>query len=231
MPDYQAGYFTLFLICMISSILILNLYKSSRVKPHLPPTPFRLPIIGHLHLLGRIPHQAFHKLSNRHGPVFRLFLGSTPCVFASSPETAKEILKSHENAFLDRTENSVVDFFSYGGKGFMFARYGSYWQFMKKIIMSELLNGKTLDFLYPVRSDEINRFIKYLSQKAKDGKCVELEGMKLTSNMISRSFMSKRCSEEEDKSEDITKIIAETTEIAGKFNLLDHIWFCKNLDL
>ncbi|KAI3806508.1 hypothetical protein L1987_22415 [Smallanthus sonchifolius] len=155
MPDYQAGYFTLFLICMISSILILNLYKSSRVKPHLPPTPFRLPIIGHLHLLGRIPHQAFHKLSNRHGP------------------------------------------------------------FMKKIIMSELLNGKTLDFLYPVRSDEINRFIKYLSQKAKDGKCVELEGMKLTSNMISRSFMSKRCSEEEDKSEDITKIIAETTEIAG----------------
>ncbi|KAI3806502.1 hypothetical protein L1987_22409 [Smallanthus sonchifolius] len=35
--------------------------------------------------------------------------------------------------------------------------------------MSELLNGKTLDFLYPVRSDEINWFIKYLSQKAKDG--------------------------------------------------------------
>ncbi|KAI3760592.1 hypothetical protein L1987_50989 [Smallanthus sonchifolius] len=233
MPDYQAGYFTLFLICLISSILILKLYKSSRVKPHLPPASFRLPIIGHLHLVSRIPHQAFHKLSNRHGPVFQLFLGSTPCVVASSPETAKEILKTHENDFLDRTENSVVDFFSSGGKGFMFARYGSYWKFMKKIIMSELLNGKTLDFLCPVRSDEINRFIKYLSQKAKERNYVELEGelMKLTSNVISRSFMSKRCSEEEDASEDITKIIAETTEIAGKFNLSDHIWFCKNLDL
>ncbi|KAI3760582.1 hypothetical protein L1987_50979 [Smallanthus sonchifolius] len=233
MPDYQAGYFTLFLICLISSILIFKLYKSSRVKPHLPPAPFRLPIIGHLHLVSRIPHQAFHKLSNQHGPVFRLFLGSTPCVVASSPETAKEILKTHENDFLDRTENSVVDFFSYGGKGFMFARYGSYWKFMKKIIMSELLNGKTLDFLCPVRSDEINQFIKYLLQKAKERKYVELEGelMKLTSNVISRSFMSKRCSEEEDESEDITKIIAETTEIAGKFNLSDHIWFCKNLDL
>ncbi|KAI3760581.1 hypothetical protein L1987_50978 [Smallanthus sonchifolius] len=209
MPDIHAAYFTIFLICLISSILIFKLYKSSSVKPHLPPAPFRLPIIGHLHLV------AFHKLSNRHGPVFRLFLGSTPCVVASSPET-KEILKTHENDFLDRTENSVMDFFSYGGKGFMFARYGSYWKFMKKIIMSELLNGKTLDFLCPVRSDEINRFIKYLSQKAKDGKYVELEGelMKLTSNVISRSFMSKRCSEEEDESEDITKIIVETTEIA-----------------
>lgn len=108
MPDYQAVYFIISLICLISSILFSMLYKSSRVKSRLPPTPFRLPIIGHLHLLAPLPHQAFHKLSNRHGPVFRLFLGSTPCVVASSPETAKEILKSPDNAFLDRARNSTV---------------------------------------------------------------------------------------------------------------------------
>ncbi|KAI3760597.1 hypothetical protein L1987_50994 [Smallanthus sonchifolius] len=233
MPDLEAGYFTIFLTCLFSSILITKLYTSSRVKSHLPPSPFRLPVIGHLHLLSPLPHQALHNLSNRHGPVFRLFLGSTPCVVASSPETAKEILKTHDNVFLDRPQNSMVDYFAYGGKGFIFARYGSYWKFLKKIIMSELLNGKTLDFLYPVRHDETNRFIEYLSQKAKDGKFVELEGelMKMTSNVISRLFMSKRCAEQEDELGDITKIITETAEIIGKFNLSDHIWFCKNLDL
>ncbi|KAI3760594.1 hypothetical protein L1987_50991 [Smallanthus sonchifolius] len=104
--------------------------------------------------------------------------------------------------------------------------------FLKKLIMSKL-NSKTLDLLFPVRREEINRFIKYLSQKARDGEYVELEGelMKLANNVISRMFMSKRCSEEEDESRDITKIIAESGEIVGNFNLSDHIWFCKNLDL
>ncbi|KAD6119719.1 hypothetical protein E3N88_10990 [Mikania micrantha] len=231
MPYYQACYYTI-LICLIS-FLISKLYKSCHVKSHLPPCPFRLPVIGHLHLLSPHPHQAFHKLSIKHGPLFQLYLGSTPCVVVSSPETAKEILKTHETAFLDRPPNSIVDYFAYGGKGFIFAPYGPYWKFLKKIIMSELLNGKTLDSLIPVRHDEINRFIKHLSQKAKDGRFVELEGelMKLTSNVISRLFMSKRCSEEDDEIGNIAKIIAETGEIIGKFNLSDHIWFCKNLDL
>ncbi|KAI3806506.1 hypothetical protein L1987_22416 [Smallanthus sonchifolius] len=230
MPDFEAGYFTIFLICLISSILISKLYKSSP----LPQSPFRLPIIGHLHLLiTRHPHQTFHKLSSRYGPVFRLSLGSTPCIVVSTPETAKEIFKTHDSSFLGRPYNSVVSYLSYGDKGIVFAPYGSYWKFCKKMIVTELLNGRTLDFLYPVRQDERTRFIKKISQNAKEGKCVKLEVelLKLTSNVISRMFMSKRCSEEEDEAENITKIIADSTEIVGKFNISDHIWFCKNLDL
>ncbi|KAJ0521128.1 putative cytochrome P450 [Helianthus annuus] len=92
---------------------------------------------------------------------------------------------------------------------------------------------KHLDFLFPVRRDEINQFIKLISQKAKDGKSVNLERelMRLTSNVISRMFMSKRCSEEEDESGDLTKIISKSAELIGTFNLSDHIWFFKNLDL
>ncbi|KAK1412880.1 hypothetical protein QVD17_34463 [Tagetes erecta] len=232
MAYFLAVYFTIFLACLIS-ILFTNLYKSSRVKSHLPPAPFRLPIIGHLHLLSPILHQSFHKLSTRHGPVYQLFLGSTPCVVVSSPEAAKEFLKTHEHAFLDRPHNSLVKYFAYGGEGFIFARYGTYWKFMKKIIMSEVLNGKKLDLLSPVRHDEVNHFITYLSQKAKEGKCVQLQGqlMKLTSNILSRVCMSKRFSDEEDESKSFIKIITEIAETIGKFNLSDHIWFCKNLDL
>ncbi|MFS7932335.1 putative 3,9-dihydroxypterocarpan 6A-monooxygenase [Helianthus anomalus] len=122
---------------------------------HLPPAPFHLPIIGHLHLLGPVPHQVLHKLYNRHAPLFQLFLGSTPCVVASSPEIAKEIFKTHDIAFSDRPPNIIVDYFTYGGKGLIFGRYGASWKFLKKIIVSQRFNGKTLDYLYSIRRDEI----------------------------------------------------------------------------
>ncbi|MFS7977334.1 putative 3,9-dihydroxypterocarpan 6A-monooxygenase [Helianthus anomalus] len=227
------GYFLLFLIWLISTIFIRAIYKSTSSKPHLPPSPFALPIIGHLHLLASIPHQAFHKLSLRYGPVFRLFLGSIPCVVACSPETAKEFLKTYEHAYLDRPHNSAIAYLTYGSQSFAFAPYGFYWKFMKKIIMSQLLNGTTLDLLLPVRQDELNRFMNTLFQKAKIGKAVDLNGelLKMSNNVISRMLMSERCSENEDEAGEMRKLVTEITEIAGKFNLSDYIWILKNLDL
>ncbi|KAL4557606.1 hypothetical protein LXL04_035791 [Taraxacum kok-saghyz] len=231
MADFH-GYFTLILMSLISIILIAALFKSTRAKSRLPPTPFPLPIIGHLHLLSPSPHQAFHNLSLRYGPIFRLSLGSTPCVVASSSETAKDLFKTHNDAFLDRPHNSTLDLITYNGSGFFFAPYGDYWKFMKKVIVSELLNGKTLDSLLPIRQDEIVRFLKDLSQAAKVGNSVDLEGelIKMTNNVTSRMLMSKRCSEEKDKAEDIRQIITEIGELISKFNLSDHIWFCKYFD-
>ncbi|GJR32294.1 cytochrome P450 93A3-like protein [Tanacetum coccineum] len=232
MADFQ-GYFFLFIIWLISTILIRKLFNSTRAKRNLPPSPFALPVIGHLHLLAPIPHQAFHKLSLRYGPVFRILLGSVPCVVTCSPEIAKEFLKTYENAYLDRPQNSAVEYLTYGSKDFSFAPYGSYWKFMKKIVMSKLLNGTTLDLLLPVRHDEINRFIKSLSQKAKVGKAVELEGdlVRMSNNVISRMLMSERCSEDDNEAGEMRKLVTEIAEITGKFNLSDYIWIFKNLDI
>ncbi|KAL7582251.1 hypothetical protein Lser_V15G42505 [Lactuca serriola] len=233
MADFH-GYFILFLIWLISTIFIRSFLKSIRAKKlNLPPTPFSLPIIGHLHLLAPIPHQAFHKISLKYGPVFRLFLGSIPCVVTGSPEVAKEFLKTYENAYLDRPQNSAVAYLTYGSKDFSFAPYGSYWKFMKKIVMSQLLNGTTLDLLLPVRQDEINRLIKSLERKAKAGHAVDLdvELVKMTNNVISRMLMTERCSEEEDEAGEMKKLVTEIAEITGKFNLSDYIWIFKNLDL
>lgn len=232
MADFQ-GYFLVSLIGAISIILIRVLNISTRAKSRLPPSPFALPIIGHLHLLGPLPHQVLHKISIRYGPIFQLFLGSVPCVVASSSETAKELFKTYDTTFLDRPHNSCMNYIAYGGNGFIFAPYGSYWKFLKKIVMSELLNVKTVYSLLPVRHDEINRFIKYLSQKATVGKPVELEPelMKMTNNVISRMLMSKRCSDEDDEAGDIRKIVMDIGEVMGTFNLSDHIWFLKNFDL
>ncbi|PWA37355.1 cytochrome P450 93A3 [Artemisia annua] len=230
--DLQAC-FSLFFICVISTILIWTFLKSTRAKSHLPPSPFALPIIGHLHLLTPTAHQAFHKISLRYGPVFRIFMGCVPCVVASSPEMAKEFLKTFESSYLDRPHNLALAYLTYGSKDFAFVPFGSYWKFMKKIVMLRLLNGTTLDLLLSVRQDEIKHLMKSLSKKANVGEAVDLsvELMKLTNNVISRMLMSKRCSDKESEATDMRNLVTEINKTTGKFNLSDYVWILKNLDL
>ncbi|PWA69170.1 hypothetical protein CTI12_AA300950 [Artemisia annua] len=224
------GYFIIFVLSLTTILLILSFSSSSGIKSRLPPSLFALPIIGHLHLLAPIPHQALQKLSIKYGPIFRFFLGSVPCLAVSSPELAKEFLRTYEASYLDRPRNSTTVYLTYGSKDFMFAPFGPYWKLMKKLVMSDLLNGKTLVLLLPLRQDETNWFLHSLSQKAKLEKAVDVKGelMKLTNNVISRMLMSERCSEDENETGDMRKLVPEIT---GKFNLADYTWFCKNLDL
>ncbi|KDP37374.1 hypothetical protein JCGZ_06828 [Jatropha curcas] len=108
-----------------------------------------------------MPHEALYMLSTRYGPLIHLFLGFVPCVVASSPEMAKEFLKTHEYCFLDRQKMAAVDYLTCGS-GFAFAAYGPYWKFMKKICLKELLGGRMLDQLLPV----IRHFLKLMLKKA-----------------------------------------------------------------
>ncbi|KAL0359459.1 UNVERIFIED_CONTAM: cytochrome [Sesamum angustifolium] len=225
-------YIMFFLIWLISTILIRAFFRN-RSSPNLPPSPLALPIIGHLHLLAPIPHQALAKLSSRYGPLMHIYLGSVPCIVASSPEIFRELLKTHENSFSDRPQTAATDYLTYGSQDFSFAPYGPYWKFMKKLCMSQLLGGQTLDLLQPVRRHEIKHLIEFLSVKANGGESVDIGSVliRMTNNVISRMVMSRRCSEDETEAGGVRKLVQETAELTGKFNLSDYIWFCKNLDL
>lgn len=218
-----------FLIWLISTVIIRSFFK--KTTNQLPPSPLALPIIGHLHLVAPIPHQALAKLSSRYGPLLHIYLGSIPCLVASTPDMAKELLKTNETCFADRPQIAAVDYLTYGSQDFSFAPYGRYWKFMKKLCMSQLLGGHTLDLLQPIRRDERKRLVDFLVKKA--GKTLDMrsELIKMTNNVISRMIMSQRCSGDENEAEVVRKLIQETVDLTGKFNLSDYIWFCKNLDL
>lgn len=161
MAEIEA-YVKLFLIWLLFTIVVRAILWSTRRHPRRPPGPPSLPVIGHLHLISALPHQSFHALAARHGPIMQIFLGSVSCVVVSCPEMAKEFLKAHERSFSNRFVSAAVHQLSYGSKGFLFARYGRFWKFMKKICMSELLGSRTLDHFRHVREQETRRSITLL---------------------------------------------------------------------
>ena len=60
MADYQ-GTIILFIIWLVSTIVVRAIVSKKQNKTNRPPSPLALPIIGHLHLLAPIPHQALDR--------------------------------------------------------------------------------------------------------------------------------------------------------------------------
>ncbi|XP_031259423.1 cytochrome P450 93A3-like [Pistacia vera] len=231
MADFQVC--SVFFIWVVSMILMRAIFRKTKTKSLLPPSPLALPIIGHLHLLGPLPHQALHKLSTSYGPLIHIRLGSVRCVVASSPEIAREIIKNYDTCLCGRPKSIAINYLSYGLDGFLFADYGPYWRFLKKLCVSDLLGGRTLNRFLPVRSEEVRRFINFMLRKANESEAVNVGGAltRLTNNVISRMTMSQKCSNNEEEDDEVRKLVKAVFELIGKMNLADFIWFCKKLDL
>lgn len=126
-----------------------------------------------------------------------------------------------------------VDYLTYGSADFTMTPYGPYWKFMKKLCMSELLGGRTLELHLPLRREERKRFLQSMLRRAEKGEEVDVGAalISLTNNIISRMALKQRCSEDEDEAHEVRKLVKDMCELAGRFNASDMIWFCKNLDL
>lgn len=222
------------LLLVAGLVTVLYALRRQRVKgPRLPPSPFALPFLGHLHLLAPLPHQALHRLAARHGPLLYLRLGSVPAVAACSPDAAREVLKTHEPSFLDRPKPTAVHRLTYGGQDFSFSAYGPYWRFMKRACVHELLAGRTLDRLRHVRREEVSRLVASLSRAADEGARVDVDAalMGLTGDVVSRMVMSRRWTGDDLDTEEMRSVVAETAELTGTFNLQDYIGVFKYWDV
>ncbi|XP_045802460.1 cytochrome P450 93A2-like [Trifolium pratense] len=104
---------------------------------------------------------------------------------------------------------------------------------MKKLCMSEFLNGKMLDQLLPIRKDEINRFLQMIVKKSEVNEAVNVtnELLKLTNSIVMKMSIGKSCFKEDDEAHKVTERVRESAMVSGMFNLADYFWFCKRLDI
>ncbi|XP_057514123.1 cytochrome P450 71B10-like [Actinidia eriantha] len=140
---------------------LLNQKKNSSKRP---PSPRRLPIIGNLHQLGEIPHHSLWKLSHKYGPIMLLQLGRTPTLVVSTPDLAKEVLRTHDLDCCTRPLSRGQRKLSYNFLDLAFSPYGEYWREMRKLCVIELFTNKRVQSFWYVRESEVSHLISTISQ-------------------------------------------------------------------
>lgn len=154
--------------------------RSGRLR--LPPGPWALPVVGHLHHLagGLPPHRAMRDLARRHGPLMLLRLGEVEAVVASSPDAAREIMRTHDVAFASRPVGPMSRLWFQGADGLVFAPYGEAWRRLRRVCTQELLSHRRVQSFRPVREDELGRLLRAVDAAAAAGTAVNLTAMMST---------------------------------------------------
>ncbi|PAN24661.1 hypothetical protein PAHAL_4G242800 [Panicum hallii] len=159
-----------YLLALLPLLFLITISKASlgarrhRHGLHLPPGPWRLPGIGSLHhLRGELPHRALRDLSLRYGPLMFLKFGEIPVVVASTPDAAKEILKTRDAVFSTRPLSLTMKVITKNGAGVVWAPYGEHWRQLRKICMMELLSAKRVQSFRHIREEEAARLAMAVS--------------------------------------------------------------------
>ncbi|XLU60421.1 hypothetical protein S245_019630 [Arachis hypogaea] len=226
---------------VVLTSLLKYLINKTRTNPRIqtPPSPPSLPIIGHLHLIGSsvIP-KSFQALAKLYGPLIQLRLGASTFILVSNAQVAKQVLKTNEINFINRPHiGSTSEYNLYEGCDFVFAPYGPYWRFMKKLCMNELLSSSQLGRFMHVREQEIKKLLKSLMVCSSEGRECDLgfELTTLTNNILCRTAMSTTCVDKDKNSNDdaveIHGLVKEFLELGAKFSIGDVLGPLGKLDL
>ncbi|XP_016457209.1 trimethyltridecatetraene synthase-like [Nicotiana tabacum] len=207
-------------------------------KTKLPPGPKPWPIIGNLNLIGSIPRESLHNLSQKYGDLMHLKFGSRPVLIASSPEMAKEILKTHDAIFASRPALAAGKYLSFNYSDMSWAPYGAKWGQGRKIYITEIFNPKRLDSFKYIRVEEGRNLISHLF--ALSGKPIFLKDHlpQFTLCTISRMVMSGKyyCDKSESNDTIVTLeklqwMLEEWFILGGVVNIGDWIPWLNWLDL
>ncbi|XP_076958130.1 cytochrome P450 81Q32-like [Bidens hawaiensis] len=158
-------YFILFISFFFLFLISKFLLQFPKNHKNLPPTPFSLPIIGHLHLIQDPLHRVLHALSLKYGHAFIIHFRSRPVLVLSSSSLVEECV----------TQINVLEYQPSGPycsplsrpmkhdyASMIAAHYGPYWRKLRHLTTIELFSITRLNMYSDVRLDETRSLIKSL---------------------------------------------------------------------
>ncbi|XP_028765093.1 cytochrome P450 71A1-like [Neltuma alba] len=189
--------FNLYLLGFVALLFVLiKLTRPTKKKPNLPPSPPKLPIIGHIHQLGTLPYRSFRDLSLKHGPLLWLQLGRIPALLVSSADLARELMKNQDAVFSGRFQSISARTLLYGCKDIAYAAYGESWRQKRKICVLELLSLKRVRSFRVIREEEVAEMVKEIRRAClSDTNCsVNISDLisATTNNIICRCIIGQK---------------------------------------
>ncbi|XP_073303353.1 trimethyltridecatetraene synthase-like [Primulina huaijiensis] len=222
-------------VCLVAFSLFLLRSVIHRRKLKLPPGPKPWPVIGNLNLIGSLPHQSLHQLSQKYGPLMHLRFGSQPVVVGSSVELAKTFLKTMDVNFACRPKTAAGKYTTYNYSDITWSPYGPYWRQARKMCLMELFSAKRLESYEYIRTEEMSSLLRGLSESARKPLYLKDHLSTVSLNVISRMVLGKRYTDESKDSivspDEFKRMLDELFFLNGVINIGDLIPYVGFMDL
>jgi hypothetical protein len=218
------------LVLLLLALAVSLLYLRRKATPprsgsdgrrrQLPPSPRGLPLLGHLHLLGSLPHRALRSLAAAHGPVLLLRLGRVPAVLVSSAAAAEEVMRTRDLAFASRPRSAMAERLLYG-RDVAFAPYGEYWRQARRVCVVHLLSPIRISSFRRVREEEAAALVERVRAAGAGGAIVDLcEPLIVYANtVVSRAAFGDESARglygDGDRGRELRKVFADFEELLG----------------
>ncbi|KAL5787691.1 hypothetical protein ACOSP7_004640 [Xanthoceras sorbifolium] len=218
MALFSFSFLLILLLLPLPFFFILHLKKTDSNQP---PGPPKLPIIGNLHQLGKLPHRSLQKLSRKYGSIMLLQLGKIPTLVVSSPEIAKQVLKTHDLECCSRPLTEGPRRLSYNFLDIAFAPCNDYWKEMKKICVMELFSSKRVKSFASVREEAVSSLMEYISQTSPNPVNMSEQVFYLLDNIICNIACGRSYQGKQFQNGKHDKVIQEAMAMSGSFSAAD----------
>ncbi|KAL5707175.1 hypothetical protein ACHQM5_025260 [Ranunculus cassubicifolius] len=227
-------YFLLF----ISFIFLTKTLLQKKTHKNLPPSPPSLPIIGHLHLFKKPLYRTLAQLTQKHGPILYLRVGSRPVLVLSSPALFEETFsKNNDIVFANRPSLQFGKLMGNDYTTLIWAPYGANWRNQRRISAIEILSSHRVQTFSEIRLSETKSMIKQITTTSdEEDRTVDMKALffDFTLNIMMLMIDGKRYYGDDvenlEKGKEFQLIVKESILISGASNLGDFLPVMKWID-